>query len=89
VASPNSSKEKARLLTAVSGFPKQKSGYNIDNILKGQIGDDAYFIARHIDDWSGNNNNYIKGGESSESSRDNETVEQLLSPTTAPPTVAR
>merc|ERR1711884_415958 len=25
---------------------------NIDHILKGQIGDDAYFIARHLDDWS-------------------------------------
>ena len=42
----------ARLVTAVSGFPKSKSGYNIDNILKGQIGDDAYFVARHLDDWS-------------------------------------
>jgi len=38
----------------VSGFPKLKSGYNIENILKGQIGDDAYFIASHVDDWNGN-----------------------------------
>ncbi len=44
--------EQAKLVTAVSGFPKQKTGYNIDNILKGQIGDDAYFVARHVDDWS-------------------------------------
>ena len=44
--------DQARLVTAVSGFPKAKSGYNIDNILKGQIGDDAYFVARHLDDWS-------------------------------------
>ena len=36
----------------MSGFPKAKSGYNIDNILKGQIGDDAYFVARHVDDWT-------------------------------------
>jgi len=40
-----------KLLTAVSGFPKPGSNYNIDNILKGQIGDDAYFVARHVDDW--------------------------------------
>ena len=44
--------DQARLVTAVSGFPKAKSGYNIDNILKGQIGDDAYFVARHVDDWT-------------------------------------
>jgi len=42
-----------QLTTAVSGFPKSKNGqYNIDHILKGQIGDDAYFIARHVDDWN-------------------------------------
>ena len=39
-------------MTAVSGFPKPGSSYNIDHILKGQIGDDAYFIARHVDEWS-------------------------------------
>ena len=39
-------------VTAVSGFPKPGSSYNIDNILKGQIGDDAYFVARHVDEWS-------------------------------------
>ena len=57
-------------VTAVSGFSKPGSSYNIDNILKGQvkisgvttkifqllqyyqIGDDAYFIARHVDEWS-------------------------------------
>jgi hypothetical protein len=44
--------DQTRLVTAVSGFPKQKTGYNIDAILKGQIGDDAYFVARHMDDWS-------------------------------------
>eukprot|EP00095_Tigriopus_kingsejongensis_P002543 maker-scaffold344_size201325-snap-gene-1.25 protein:Tk02543 transcript:maker-scaffold344_size201325-snap-gene-1.25-mRNA-1 annotation:"phosphatase ptc7 homolog" len=44
----------SRLITAVSGFPKQKTGYNIDNILKGQIGEDAYFVARHVDDWNNN-----------------------------------
>merc|ERR1719300_558041 len=42
----------ARLVTAVSGFPKASAAYNIDHILKGQIGDDAYFIARHLDDWN-------------------------------------
>ncbi len=48
-------KEQTRLVTAVSGFPKAKAGgYSIDNILKGQIGDDAYFVARHVDDWSPN-----------------------------------
>lgn len=41
-----------KLVTAVSGFSKPGSNYNIDNILKGQIGDDAYFIARHVDEWS-------------------------------------
>jgi len=56
----------AELTTAVSGFPKAKNGqYNIDNILKGQIGDDAYFIARHVDDWNNNTN---------------ETPDQILSP---------
>ena len=39
-------------VTAVSGFPKPGSHYNIDNILKGQIGDDAYFVARHVDEWT-------------------------------------
>jgi protein phosphatase PTC7 len=39
-------------VTAVSGFPKPGSHYNIENILKGQIGDDAYFVARHVDEWS-------------------------------------
>merc|ERR1712179_56599 len=42
----------SRLVTAVSGFPKPGSNYNIDNILKGQIGDDAYFVARHVDEWT-------------------------------------
>ncbi|XP_023329847.1 protein phosphatase PTC7 homolog [Eurytemora carolleeae] len=41
-----------KLVSAVSGFPKPGSSYNIDNILKGQIGDDAYFVARHVDEWS-------------------------------------
>ena len=50
--------DSAKLTTAVSGFPKSKDGqYNIENILKGQIGDDAYFIARHVDDWTSLNNN--------------------------------
>lgn len=44
--------ENLRLVTAVSGFPKPGSNYNIDNILKGQIGDDAYFVARHVDEWA-------------------------------------
>jgi len=45
--------EDSRLVTAISGFPKPGyTGYNIDNILKGQIGDDAYFVARHVDEWS-------------------------------------
>ena len=81
----DSGHDHARLLTAVSGFPKSKGGYNIDHILKviviiekyhyhlivhilflrvqtyhdqydsifqGQIGDDAYFTARHVDDWT-------------------------------------
>ena len=46
--------ENVRLLTAVSGFPKSQDTFNIDHILKGQIGEDAYFIARHVDDWSDN-----------------------------------
>lgn len=40
-------KHQYRLVTAVSGFPKSQSILNIDQILKGQIGEDAYFIARH------------------------------------------
>lgn len=75
-----STKERARLLTAVSGFPKQKSGYNIDNILKGQIGDDAYFIARHVDDWSFNNNNNSIVKNSDPGEKESESVEQLLNP---------
>ena len=60
--------DSTRLVTAVSGFPKQKTGYNIDNILKGQIGEDAYFIARHVDDW---NSEFITapGDKSAESAR--------------------
>ena len=46
------------LTTAVSGFPKSKNGqYSIESILKGQIGDDAYFITRHVDDWNNNDSN--------------------------------
>jgi len=48
----SSSEAEQKLVTAVSGFSKPGSNYNIDNILKGQIGDDAYFIARHVDEWS-------------------------------------
>lgn len=49
------------LTTAVSGFPKSKNGqYSIENILKGQIGDDAYFITRHVDDWNNNSANEAK-----------------------------
>jgi len=48
----DSGHDHARLLTAVSGFPKSQGSYNIDHILKGQIGDDAYFTARHVDDWT-------------------------------------
>ena len=63
---PNS--EETKLVTAISGFPKQSNGYNIDHILKGQIGDDAYFVTRHIDDWDTNeNNNVIKDSPSSSS----------------------
>lgn len=51
-ASQNLENGDARLVTAISGFPKPGSSYNIDNILKGQIGDDAYFVARHVDEWS-------------------------------------
>jgi len=52
-SSPGSSSDaEHRLVTAVSGFSKPGSNYNIDNILRGQIGDDAYFIARHVDEWS-------------------------------------
>lgn len=50
--SQTSPEAETRLVTAVSGFPKPGSSYNIDNILKGQIGDDAYFVARHVDEWS-------------------------------------
>jgi len=49
---PGSEDADSRLVTAVSGFPKPGSKYNIDNILKGQIGDDAYFVARHVDEWA-------------------------------------
>jgi len=52
--SQKSADAESRLVTAVSGFPKPGSSYNIDNILKGQIGDDAYFVARHVDEWSNN-----------------------------------
>jgi len=45
--------EDTRLVTAVSGFPKPGIKFNIDTILRGQIGDDAFFMARHQDDWDG------------------------------------
>jgi len=50
-SSPDKDATEYGLVTAVSGFPKPGSAYNIDNILRGQIGDDAYFVARHVDDW--------------------------------------
>jgi len=50
--SSQTAEDEHRLVTAVSGFSKPGSSYNIDNILRGQIGDDAYFIARHVDEWS-------------------------------------
>ncbi|XP_040568023.1 protein phosphatase PTC7 homolog [Lepeophtheirus salmonis] len=45
------SKEETKLVTAVSGFPKLSNAYDIDHIINGQIGDDAYFVTRHLDDW--------------------------------------
>jgi len=48
----NKSSAESKLVTAISGFPKPGSSFNIDNILKGQIGDDAYFVARHVDEWT-------------------------------------
>jgi hypothetical protein len=72
VAGGQDDKTHHHLTTAVSGFPKAKNGqYNIENILKGQIGDDAYFIARHIDDW---NNNSLLNNDTDKS------PEQLLNP---------
>jgi len=44
--------EDTRLVTAVSGFPKPGTIFNIETILRGQIGDDAFFMARHQDDWT-------------------------------------
>jgi len=44
-------RDESKLVTAVSGFPKPGVQYNIDNILAGQIGDDAYFVCRHVDEW--------------------------------------
>ena len=56
-ADADCSSQHHELTTAVSGFPKSKNGqYSIENILKGQIGDDAYFISRHVDDWNNNSN---------------------------------
>jgi len=64
----------SRLVTAVSGFPKPGTSYNIDNIIKGQIGDDAYFIARHVDEWS--NSDFDVSPEPSCSSRETLETEQ-------------
>ena len=61
-------------MTAVSGFPKPGTSYNIDNIIKGQIGDDAYFIARHVDEWS--NSDFDVSPEPSCSSRETLETEQ-------------
>ena len=61
-------------MTAVSGFPKPGTTYNIDNIIKGQIGDDAYFIARHVDEWS--NPDFEVSPEPSCSSRETLDTEQ-------------
>ena len=43
----DSTEEQQRLLTVVSGFPKSKKTLGIDKILKGQVGEDAYFVARY------------------------------------------
>ena len=52
----------------------RKPGYNIDNILNGQIGDDAYFVARHVDDW-----------DSTPSSSTDSTTSDTSSPSSSPP----
>lgn len=58
IGSSQQSQSHHELTTAVSGFPKSKNGhYSIESILKGQIGDDAYFITRHVDDWNNNDSN--------------------------------
>jgi len=51
-ASRRTTEDDTRLVTAVSGFPKPGLLFNIDTILRGQIGDDAFFMARHQDDWT-------------------------------------
>jgi len=66
----------SRLVTAVSGFPKPGSSYNIDNIIKGQIGDDAYFIARHVDEWSKSDFDDVCPAPPVTSSRDTTHTEQ-------------
>jgi len=43
----DSTEKQQRLLTVVSGFPKSKKTLGIDKILKGQVGEDAYFVARY------------------------------------------
>ena len=64
-------------MTAVSGFPKPGTSYNIDNIIKGQIGDDAYFIARHVDEWS--NSDFDVSPKHSCSTRESPDAEQTKS----------
>jgi len=75
----------ARLVTAVSGFPKASAAYNIDHILKGQIGDDAYFIARHLDDWNAEAATAATGTEPSESASSRVTQPLPCTSTRKPP----
>jgi len=63
---------------AAATAPSQPAHYSIDNILKGQIGDDAYFVATHVDDWPRSNSSSTISGNTSEDS--NDSPEPINSP---------
>merc|ERR550539_1772753 len=67
--------EDTRLVTAVSGFPKPGTIFNIDTILRGQIGDDAFFMARHQDDWTADDERLKPTEDEASSSDDDRPLE--------------
>lgn len=44
LAAATKDKKKLRFLTAVSGFPKNRT---LDKVKPGKFGDDAYFVVKH------------------------------------------
>lgn len=47
VFASSSNRKKLRFLTAVSGFPKNRTNRTLETVKPGKFGDDAYFVVKH------------------------------------------